>query len=151
MAHWVTNISQHTIIVNSEGNVLLLQNVREFEDGTREVEKAYTFPGGRLEENETPLEGLIREVKEETGLTRIKVLLPINTSIYGRTHRRFSVVYLARLLDDNEPIVLQDSEAAGYRWESFADACKLPLVSEGFRDALATAEKLWAMPEIRDL
>lgn len=39
----------------------------------KDFQEYYTFPGGGLEENETPEEGVIREVKEEFGIN-IKVI-----------------------------------------------------------------------------
>lgn len=34
----------------------------------KDIQEYYTFPGGGLEENETPEEGAIREIKEEFGI-----------------------------------------------------------------------------------
>lgn len=43
-------------------NLLMIKHNRGVNDGF------YNFPGGKLDEGETPEEGAIREVKEETGL-----------------------------------------------------------------------------------
>jgi mutator protein MutT len=43
----------------------------------------WEFPGGRLEPGEDPLKGLIREVKEETGLI-IEVLYPLKVVQFKR-------------------------------------------------------------------
>jgi 8-oxo-dGTP pyrophosphatase MutT (NUDIX family) len=144
MPHLLSPISVHAIIVNERGEVLLLQNIRTSAD-TKEktVEEAYTFPGGHIEEAEAdPIAALSREIREETGLTRVRILLPVHTSIWGRTHRRFSVIYLARTAAE-EPVVLQKEEAASYRWETFSAAQKLPLINGELLTALEKAERLW--------
>lgn len=52
-----------TLCLIYQGNQLLLQN-RKKEDW-----KGYTFPGGHVKQNESIVDAVIREVKEETGLT----------------------------------------------------------------------------------
>ena len=44
----------------------------------------YKFPGGGIEEGESPLEAMIREVREESGL----VVLPETIREFGNAHRR---------------------------------------------------------------
>lgn len=46
-----------------KGNLLLLQN------RIKEDWKGYTFPGGHVEKGESIVDSVIREMKEETGLT----------------------------------------------------------------------------------
>ncbi len=55
-------------------------------------------PGGRLQPDEDPVQGLVREVKEETGLD-IEVLMPANTW-FGRFRGNYllSIDYLVRVL-----------------------------------------------------
>ena len=43
----------------------------------------YKFPGGGIEEDETPIEALIRETREEAGL----VIVPDSIQEYGYVHR----------------------------------------------------------------
>lgn len=50
-------------------NQILLQN------RVKEDWKGYTFPGGHIEKEESFVDSVIREVKEETGLTVINPLL----------------------------------------------------------------------------
>ena len=39
----------------------------------KDYQEYYTFPGGRLEDGETPEEGTVREIKEEFGIN-VKVI-----------------------------------------------------------------------------
>jgi 8-oxo-dGTP diphosphatase len=59
MRHWTVGGG----LIEHEGRLLLVQNSRR--DGTTD----WSTPGGVIDEGETVLEGLTREVAEETGLT----------------------------------------------------------------------------------
>jgi bis(5'-nucleosidyl)-tetraphosphatase len=83
------------------------------------------FPKGHVENNETELETAAREISEETGLH------PCFTDGF-RVVSRYSpkrgitkdaVYFLAE--STYEPVKIQKSELAGYRWCSFDEACKL--------------------------
>jgi 8-oxo-dGTP pyrophosphatase MutT (NUDIX family) len=62
----IQRIATKALIVNKEGQVLILREASTYEEGTN-VGK-YHFPGGRLNPGEPFLNGLKREVDEETGL-----------------------------------------------------------------------------------
>lgn len=51
-----------TIIIDSNGRILMAQRVKKG-DGFK-----WCIPGGKIEEGEDPVEGAIREIKEESGL-----------------------------------------------------------------------------------
>ena len=53
-------VSAGAIVLNDRGEVLLVKDVRK---------DAWTFPGGIVEEGEGVLDGVKREVLEETGIT----------------------------------------------------------------------------------
>ena len=53
-------VSAGAIVLNDRGEVLLVKDVRK---------DAWTFPGGIIEEGEGVLDGVKREVLEETGIT----------------------------------------------------------------------------------
>lgn len=60
------------LITNEEGKILMVNNPR----------RGWEFPGGQVEVGETLTEGLIREVKEETGINiEIISLVAVNSSV----------------------------------------------------------------------
>ena len=66
------------LIINSKDEILL-----------GHCHKTYQFPGGHLEENENPEEGLKREVKEETGIEIKEInLKPFEKIIYYSSNYR---------------------------------------------------------------
>lgn len=79
--------------------------------------RIYAPPGGRLRINEPPLEGLQREVREETGLDSIRIG-PVLYVWYGQIHRRspwlLSAGYLC--LIGATPEIRISHEHSNYVW-----------------------------------
>ena len=50
-----------------EGKILIVRESSQYEDGTETGR--WDLPGGRLEAGERLMDGLVREIKEESGLT----------------------------------------------------------------------------------
>jgi len=59
-------IAAKALIVNDKGQILVLREAETYEEGTNIGR--YELPGGRINRGEPLLEGLVREVKEESGL-----------------------------------------------------------------------------------
>ena len=63
MGHCTENVELTVLCLIQDGNRILLQN------RVKEDWKGYTFPGGHVEPGESFVDAVIREMKEETGLT----------------------------------------------------------------------------------
>ena len=63
MGHSTENVEMTVLCLLQDGNKILLQN------RVKEDWKGYTFPGGHVEAGESFVDAVIREMKEETGLT----------------------------------------------------------------------------------
>lgn len=59
-------VALKAFILNEDGKVLLLQESSQYADGTNAGK--WDMPGGRLNPGEHFYDGIVREVKEETGL-----------------------------------------------------------------------------------
>lgn len=98
--HFTGRVAQKALVVR-EGKVLLVRTIGE---------KNFALPGGRLNEGETPEDGLLREVEEEIGC-RVTLSRPFSTGTWispkGDPH--FLVVYLAHLPAGAE-LVLAENE-----------------------------------------
>lgn len=70
----VLRVAAKALVVNNEGNVLILREATTYEEGTNIGR--YHLPGGRLEPGEAFYDGLKREVNEETGLL-VESLYPL--------------------------------------------------------------------------
>ncbi len=61
----VQRVAFKAVIVNQQNQVLVLREATTYEEGTNTGK--YHFPGGRLEPGEKWQQGLLREIREETG------------------------------------------------------------------------------------
>jgi len=92
LGHITPKIGTDAAIFNEEGQILLMERV----DGT-----GWCLPCGWLEPNEKPAEGIVREVKEETGLDVIpQRLVGVFTRLpemgYG-PHTMVAIVHLCQI------------------------------------------------------
>ena len=62
----------------------------------KDYQEYYTFPGGGLEEGETPEEGTIREIKEELGIN-VKIVKKVY-EIYSERFQREEIFYLCEYI-----------------------------------------------------
>lgn len=89
-------------------------------------------PGGKLELGETPLQAVLREVEEETGI----VLSGSGVRFVGTLYCCFSdmeyALYLFHAKVAEKPVVLIHlDEHTEYRWSTLKEARELPLMRGG--------------------
>lgn len=98
------------ILINEHGEILILlrSNLDDFHSGT------WSLPGGKIEEGETPLEGAVRELSEETNinldlfdLSDFKVVKKDNCTIN---------YFIASVYSSELKIVLDAEEHQGHEW-----------------------------------
>ncbi len=126
------------VIRNGEGKYLVLKR----RDDEVAYPGMYTFPGGKVEGNDTVEETLAKEILEETGLTMKpgKFLLKDKTYLRpdGQNSKFFS--YLCEVENDG-PIVLE-KDFTDFRWITKEELNSLPHV--GIEEELRKADELYA-------
>ena len=73
MGDMTLRVAAKAVIVNSEGRILILREAgtATYADSTNAGK--YHVPGGRIEAGEAFRDGLVREIREETGLEGVEV------------------------------------------------------------------------------
>ncbi len=104
------------MVYDNEGNVLALDKVSKNYSGT-------TFPGGHVEAGETFTESVIREIKEETGLT---IKHPKLTGVYHWMRDGIRNVGFMYKTNEYDGELLSSDEGKVY-WISGEEFLKKPL------------------------
>lgn len=93
----------------------------------------WSLPGGLLEHGETPAQGVVREIREETQL-RVVVGEPVVTEVYPDVGR-VDVIFRVRVED--RPEVRVGGEAKAFRWMRPTDVPEVDESTELILAALA--------------
>ncbi|MFT4287710.1 NUDIX hydrolase [Nocardioides sp.] len=125
-----TRLAAYAVIVADDRILLALWNEEE--------RKRWTLPGGGVEFHETPEQGAVREVREETGYdVRLTGLLGIETDVFephqrstptGRRLKAVRVFYRAEIIG-GELTHESDGTTDEARWVPLAEVPDLPRVS----------------------
>lgn len=132
-------VSVVAVIRNDEGKYLVLKR------SEREIAYPgmYTFPGGKVEDNDTVEETLLKEAKEEANLDLKpgKILLKDKSFIRpdDQTVKVFS--YLCEV-ENSDDIKISD-DFTDYKWVSFEELNDISHV--GIEDELLQADKLYKL------
>jgi 8-oxo-dGTP diphosphatase len=110
MNHQHFFITQDAIIINKKGEVLILLH----------KSGKWLLPGGKINKGETWLEGLKREIKEETGIINFKIKKIMDVSSWLEPEIGYYVVTFLCSTSPNPEIVLSD-EHQEYAWTSLSN------------------------------
>jgi 8-oxo-dGTP pyrophosphatase MutT (NUDIX family) len=119
-----TELEVSTVFMECQGKLLLLHRAQcELSPET------WGVPGGKVEQGETPLEGLLREIKEELNLDPNPQSLQFVRSLYVRHPKIKYQLHLFRWLLDSIPsITLDPKEHHNYLWQPIEAFADLPLL-----------------------
>jgi ADP-ribose pyrophosphatase YjhB (NUDIX family) len=126
------------VIWNARGDVLLIRRGKEPRKGQ------WSLPGGKLEFGESLVEGVLREVREETGLEveilgLVDVAETIRDAAAGAAEDHFVLIdYSARVISGTAEAA---SDAADARWFTLEELDALSLWSEMRRIIALSAER----------
>lgn len=115
-------VGQKAIIQNKEGKLLLLKRSKETGG------EKWSLPGGGLEHGEDPIDGITREIKEETQL-EVEGLAPYSLRSYPNDSNDFALIigYKCQLLSGE---VVLNWEHTEYQWLTKAEVLNLELTPD---------------------
>lgn len=113
------------LLQNEEGKYLFMKRAEPFPG---EMEAIWDIPGGRITPGETQQEALLREVREETGVTLTSIIGVLGVQDILRVFQKHivRVTYLA-VCKDVHDIKLDPKEHSAYKWMSLNETKDLPL------------------------
>jgi len=98
-------ITQNAIIQNQEKNVLILKHNTG----------KWLLPGGKIQKNESWIEALKREIKEETGITEFEIKKILDIDSWTKNETSYYVVTFIVAIFKPDKITLSD-EHIEYAW-----------------------------------
>lgn len=108
--HIITPVA---VIMRDDGKILLLKR----RDDEIVYPGCYTFPGGKAEDNDTLIQTLIKEVKEECGLDLKEGFILIKEKAIGRkdgqTSKALSFLCFAK---DPDNVILDERDFTDFTW-----------------------------------
>ncbi len=108
-------------LIERDGKYLIMKRSaeRDFEPNTWETVT------GRLESDESPNVGIVREVKEETGLD-VEVIMPVDTGFFYRGSKEFPMVFISYYCKYIKGEVKLDWEHSEFDWITLDEALENP-------------------------
>ena len=103
-------VSQKAIIFNKEGKILTIYRSKTAPSRPN----TWDFPGGDLDFGEDATEGILREIKEETGL-KIKELMPFDVASRINERGDFWVTIAYKAKTDSNKVILS-FEHTEFKW-----------------------------------
>ncbi len=100
------------VVINSRDELLVVHE----KVGRRGRPRSYKLPGGAMHEGEHLVDGVVREVYEETGVrTRFKVLVCLR-NLHGYRYGKSDIYFVCRLEPLSHRIVIQAEEIEECLW-----------------------------------
>lgn len=126
--HFEGKVAQKAVIFRDD-KVLVVRDPRE-------KQEIWEIPGGRLNVGENPKEGLIREIKEELGVTAtIGDVIYLTQFLQGSEQRNALMIAYEVTIPPEAELKFNDGEVCEARWVSADEVMDLNLFKE-YKDTL---------------
>jgi 8-oxo-dGTP pyrophosphatase MutT (NUDIX family) len=119
---WFYDVRQYALITDSQGKVLILQLPAEYDEGAANT---WTLPGGKLEPADDPAAGLLREIKEETGL-KVEIDGPCTVARWSTRNSKKLGIFYAGSVRGKEPRPTLSGEHQRALWATLAEVADFP-------------------------
>jgi RimJ/RimL family protein N-acetyltransferase/8-oxo-dGTP pyrophosphatase MutT (NUDIX family) len=116
--------------IEIDGKILLMKRAATSPEGN-----TWGVPAGKIEKGESPLEGAVRELFEETGIKVSSNQLEKIGVLYVRKAKCDFAYHMYQTKVDQAPDVILSPEHTQYQWVNNEEVKSLPLIS-GAREAL---------------
>ena len=128
------SVSVAGVVIDENGRTLVIQ---------RRDNGRWEPPGGVLERDEPIIEGLLREVREETGLIVEPLAL---TGVYK--NMRLGVVALVFRCRPADGTLTENSEAAGFRWVRESEVSAIRAIHVSGPTSIAERHRSWSWVQL---
>ncbi|MEN8237349.1 MAG: NUDIX hydrolase [Pseudomonadota bacterium] len=88
----------------------------------------WAVPGGKVEQDETPLQGMVREMQEETSLNLQAELIKDLGAFYVKTPEWRYTYHMFFIEFQKKPQVVITPEHHDFKWMTLSDCQKMPLM-----------------------
>lgn len=97
------------VLLYKDNKVLITRDSRD---------KEFELPGGRLDNDEEPKEGILREIREELGIeSKLEQIFDIKTMFHGRDKETMIFIYYtASLVEENPTFKTDPLEVEEMKW-----------------------------------
>lgn len=127
-ANFKPKIEVAALFIEHEGRILLLHRQEVKSQGN-----LWGIPGGKVDKGETPLQAVVREIKEETGYDFSEQPIETLDTVYIEYNEMDHFVYhmfRAKLVQDAGAVKINFKEHKGFTWVTPQDGLKLELIKD---------------------
>lgn len=139
-----TGTLRHVVVdalVIKEGKILLVRRASHLLEGGK-----LCLPGGYLDRNETTIEGVMREVKEETGYEGVSaILFQLNDNPDRKNDDRKNVSFIY-IIEVNEQSHQYDNEVTELKWFSLHELPEEKEVAFDHFETIMLYKKYYTQP-----
>ncbi len=139
------NLNCTSAIIVRDGKILLGE--RKKKSGTGHDSSFWYTPGGRCEGNETPEQTVLREIKEEIGITDAQIVTKLLEcrGVFEDKHGR-DILHVFLVTITGEPKLMEPEKFLGWQWFGLEELPENLIDRERdipmFEKAISEAEKL---------